>query len=146
MSRMALPLALILAACGPKEAPVEAAPAEVGPQVPDDASSRKFAEKLLTLQIISWSPSDGGAVQFMYNTLSFKRNNTWNGDANVSILDEEMACQESGGWVMDPAQSDNTANVEMTVEKTSCPGRDIGAKIRVEASILQDGSYKLMVH
>ncbi len=146
MSHMVLPLALVLAACGPKEASVQAAAEVVGPQVPDDASSRKFAEKLLALQILNWSPSDGGAVQFMYNTLTFKRDNTWQADANVSILDEEMACQEGGTWAMDPAQSDNTAFVDVAVEKSTCPGREPPTTIRIEANILGDGSYKFMVH
>ena len=146
MNRMALPLALALAACGPKEAPVQATPTEAGPQVPDDQSSRRFGEKLVNLQVISWSPSDGGAVQFMYNTLQFRRTNTWQADATVSILDEEVSCQENGAWTMDPAQSDNTATVEMTVDKTSCPGREVGTSIRIEATILQDGTYKFMVH
>jgi hypothetical protein len=147
MSRMALPLAFLLAACGPKEAAVEAAPAQAaGPNVPDDGSSRKFGEKLVNLQVVAWSPSDGGAVQFMYNSLAFRRDNTWQADATVSILDEEVSCQENGAWTMDPAQSDNTATVELTVGKTSCPGRDVGTSIRLEASIMGDGTYKFMVH
>ncbi|MBN1336323.1 MAG: hypothetical protein JXB39_10215 [Deltaproteobacteria bacterium] len=145
MSRMVLPLVLVLAACGPKEAPVQPV-VEAGPQVPDDASSRRFGEKLVALEVINWSPTDGGAVQFVYNTLSFLRDNTWRADANVSILDEEVACMETGTWAMDPAQSDNTAAVDMTVDKTSCPGREAGTRLRIEATILPDGSYKFMVH
>ena len=54
MSRMALPLVLVLAACGPKEAPVQsAAGGAVGLNIPDDHSSRQFAERLLSLQVLS---------------------------------------------------------------------------------------------
>ena len=60
----------------------------------------------------------------------------------VSVLDDELPCRENGSWIMDPAQSDNTATVEMTVEKTSCSGHEVGTKFRVKATILQDGTYK----
>ena len=143
MSRMALPLVLVLAACGPKEAPVQsAAGGAVGLNIPDDHSSRQFAERLLSLQVLSWTPSAGGSVQFKYNTLTFLQQNTWQAEAMVSVLDDELPCRENGSWIMDPAQSDNTATVEMTVEKTSCSGHEVGTKFRVKATILQDGTYK----
>ena len=145
MLRTVLPLALVLAACGPKDSNVQAAGAGIGStQVPDDASSRKFAVKLLGLQVLSWTPSTSGAVQLVYNTLTFLDQNRWQADATLSVLDEETSCRENGVWTMEPARSSNTATVEMTVEKTSCPDREAGTTVRVDATILQDGTYKFV--
>ncbi len=141
-----VPLSLLLAvACGDKQAPVEAAaePAASGPEIPGDANSKKFADKLLSLTITNWSPEDSGDVEFKYSSLQFNASNGWNAAAYVAIMDERVDCKELGSWSMDPAESATTANMTWTIEKTTCPGRDAGRELRLQMSILNDGSFKV---
>ncbi len=146
MHRTLLPsLALtLLIGCGDKNAPVEAAaaPAASGPQIPADAASKKFAEKLLNLTITNWAPEDSGDVEFEYTSLTFAANNTWQAAAYVAIQDERVDCKELGTWTMDAADSATTANMTWNLEKTTCPGREAGRELRLQLSILADGAFK----
>jgi len=146
MNRALLPLlALTLCACGDKDAPVEAAPVPVqaGPDIPGDAQSQRFAEKLLALQVENWAPDDSGDVEFRYTRLTFNPDNTWNASGYVAVIDERVDCKELGRWTMDPAVSETTASMTWTIEKTTCPGREAERDLRLEMSILKDGTFKV---
>ncbi len=135
----------ILIGCGEKQAPVEAAaePVASGPDIPGDANSKKFADKLLGLTISNWSPDDSGEVKFSYSNLTFSADNTWKAAAYVAIMDERVDCKETGTWSMDAAESANTASMTWSIDKTTCPGREAGRELRLEMSILNDGSFKV---
>ena len=147
MRRVLLPtLALaLLIGCGEKNAPVEsaAAPAASGPEIPADANSKKFADKLMGLTISNWAPDDSGDVEFKYTNLTFAADNTWKAVAYVAIQDERVDCKELGTWTMDPADSATTANMTWHLEKTTCPGREAGRDLRLQMSILADGAFKV---
>jgi hypothetical protein len=146
MPRAFIPsLFLLLVACGDKAAPVEAAPeaAPVGPKIPDDAQSHRFAEKLMALQISDWAPDDSGDVEFKYTRLTFNPDNTWVATGYVAVIDERVDCKEVGSWQMDPAESETTANMTWTIEKTTCPGREAGRELRLSMSILANGQFKV---
>jgi hypothetical protein len=147
MRRALLPLLLLLpvtVGCG-KKAPVEATPEPVasGPEVPGDAASKKFAEKLMSLEITDWAPEDSGDVKFEYTRLTFSPDNSWQAVAYVAIMDERVDCKELGSWTMDPAESATTAGMTWHIEKTTCPGREAGRDLRLEMTILGDGAFKV---
>jgi hypothetical protein len=146
MRRAFLPmLALVFAfGCGDKQAPVEAAPAQAaGPDIPGDAASKKFADKLMGLTISNWSPDDSGDVKFEYTNMTFAPDNTWKAVAYVAIMEERVDCKEMGSWSMDPAESATTAGMTWSIDKTTCPGREAGRELRMSLSILGDGSFKV---
>lgn len=152
MYRYTLPvLALALLGC-PKEdaSPPPETPASTtssrGPVIPDTADSKKFAARLVDLEITDWSPEDTGQVDFEYQTFDFRNDNTWYGEARVTVIDESVDCKESGTWTMDPAESPTTSYLTWTVEKTSCPGREAGKEMRVKMTINDDDTFKLYVH
>ena len=131
--------------CGDKNAPVEAtaAPAASGPEIPDDANSKKFADKLMALTISNWSPEDSGEVKFAYTNLTFAADNTWTAVAYVAIMDEQVDCKEMGTWTMDPAASATTADMTWHIGKTTCPGREGDRDLRLQMIILPDGAFKV---
>lgn len=143
------PLALlVLSACGPKEAP-EAAPAaaqaEETMKVPDDADSRKFANRLVGLDLKDWVPEDLGAADFRYTTFQFKKDNSWKGAVTLTIIDESVTCTESGSWSMEKADSDNVATVSWTILDTDCPGREKGKTIRGQMTITGEGKVEMLM-
>ena len=135
----------LLVGCGDKNAPVESAaePAASGPEIPGDANSKKFADKLMGLTIANWAPEDSGDVKFEYTSLTFAADNTWHAAAYVAIQDERVDCKEQGTWSMDPAESPTTAGMTWSILKTNCPGREGGRDLRLQMSILNDGSFKV---
>jgi hypothetical protein len=146
MNRVLLTLFVLpLCACGDKTAPVEAAPVQVqtGPDIPDDALSHRFAERLMALEVQNWAPDDSGDVQFRYTRLTFHADNTWAATAYVAVVDEQVDCKERGRWTMDPAASETTAAMTWTIDETTCPGREGNRDLRLEMSILKDGSFKV---
>ncbi len=138
-------LALLLAAaCGGKDAPIEAAAdTPSGPEIPDDATSSRFASRLMGLTISNWAPDDSGDVEFRYTDLQFRADNSWHAQGYVAVLDERVDCKELGTWSMDPAESESTAAMTWTLDKTTCPGREAGRELRLEMTILKDGSFKV---
>lgn len=147
MSKVPFILLPLLVACGPKKAPepvVSAAP-EVKTEVPDDATSRKFSSRLLALDITDWNPEDTGSAEFKYGKFSFNKDNTWNGAATLTVIDESVNCSEKGTWSMDPADSETTATVTWTIDSTDCPGREKGKALRVQMTIGDDGKITLFV-
>lgn len=136
---------LLLVGCGDKSAPVEAAPeaGPAGPEIPGDSLSHRFADRLLALQITNWSPDDSGDVEFKYNRLTFNPDNTWVATGYVAVIDERVDCKEVGTWSMDPAESETTAAMTWTIEKTTCPGREAGRELRLSMSILDNSQFKV---
>jgi len=136
-------LSLIIG-CGEKNAPVESAAAPAsGPEIPGDADSKKFADKLMGLTITDWAPEDSGEVEFKYTKLTFAGDNTWQAVAYVAIQDETVDCKETGTWSMDPAESATTAGMIWSIVKTTCPGREAGRDLRLQMTVLNDGSFKV---
>ena len=146
MVRLLIPaLLLSLAACGKKEAPAsagdavaDAAPAQQA-DVPDDAKSRAFSERLLKLNVKEFAPSDGGGAKFMYDSLSFKPDNTWHAEGYVEADDERMDCKEDGTWTMEPAETETTAVVVWVVKKTTCISRETGDQTRALLTLSSTG-------
>lgn len=122
----------------------EAASADAGPDtsamdVPDDKSSKAFAEQLVGLTIQDFRPSDGGGAKFEYTTLGFSPDNTWKASGYVEIMDERMECTESGSWSMEPAESNKTATLSWKLDKTDCPGRESGGETRAVVTLGKSG-------
>ena len=126
-----------------KKSPAEAAPAAEAtapaPTTPDDGKSRAFGQKLVSLSITDFKPSDGGGASMVYSSLRFGADNRFTASAYVAIADERMECTESGPWTMEPAESDSTATVALTIEKTDCPGRDAGKPLRMRLTLGKSG-------
>ena len=119
---------------GEGEAPAaEAAPAPT--DAPADATSRKYLDRLLHVAIVDFKPIDTTGASFVYKTMTFNEGNTWSAAGMVEMDGETMDCTESGGWVMDPAESDAKAAVAWTIVKTDCPGRDVGIETRAELTL-----------
>ena len=116
-------------------------PVQQGPKtkLPGDATSKSFGEKLLAAKIVDFEPPGDGGLPFIYETLVFKADNTWEAEAYLDAGDERMDCTESGTWTMDKAESDTVAPVNWVVEKTDCPAREKGKKARAQLSIQSDG-------
>ncbi len=114
--------------------------------IPKDSASKKFASKLVSLEIHDWSPEDSGQVSFTYEDFSFNSDGTWSATGTVAILDESVDCRESGHWTMDPAASEDSSFLDWTVEDTTCPGRESGSRVRVKMVIDKDGSFEVFLH
>jgi hypothetical protein len=105
--------------------------------VPDDATSKKFATKLVKTNVNNFSPDAEG---LRYNTLTFNADNTWKADSVVAVMDEEMECTESGTWTMDPAKSGTVSNMNWTISSTDCPTRQAPQELRVEVTLVDSTS------
>ena len=121
--------------------------AAVTPEVPDDATSRRFAKGLIAAQIRDFSPTDAttGAT-FVYERMSFEPDNTWNSSGYIEVMDDRMECTESGHWSMEPATSPTEATVTWKVDKTDCPGREAGEQVRAVVKLLDDGGIDVIFH
>lgn len=146
MNRMLLASLFALAACGGEKAapanagsaPVEAAP-EAATNIPGDADSKAFAKRLLALEVKDFKASDGAGASFVYTLFKFNPDNTWTADGYVEMDFERMECRESGTWTMDAASSASSADVNWTVAKTNCAGRDAGQETRALVTISDKG-------
>ena len=109
-------LPLILSACGDKAPPANAgsAPPAASSSIagaPGDANSQAFAARLIALKLQDFHPSDASGATITYSALSFKPDGTWAASGSVSFDDENIICEESGPWKMDPADSATSATV-----------------------------------
>lgn len=139
---------LLLAACGSKETTTTAAPAEAAAEapissdvVPADKASQAFAERLFKTTLSDFRPIDSTGADFIYNSFSLKPDGNFDAKGVVIIADETMECAETGTWSMDPAESNDTASVSWTVDKTNCAGREAGAEHRILLTIDKSGEY-----
>ena len=148
LTRALLLLGASLALSGPalakkkKDKKADDAPAaaeEVAPDVPGDANSKKYAQKLLETQITDFRPSDGAGAKFESTRMGFAADNTGSAEGSVEIADERMECKEGGGWAMEPASSASEATVSWTVDKTDCPGRESGTEVRALLKLTKSG-------
>ena len=112
----------------------EAASSSVSGDIPNDANSKKFAKQLTSTSISNFSPDAEGLT---YKTMTFNGDNTWKADAVVSVMDEEMECEESGTWTMDPASSNTVSNMNWTIDATDCPTRQAPMNLRVEVTLVK---------
>ena len=117
------------------EASAEAAP-DVTPDVPGDKNSEKFAASLVGLSIDRFSPTDSASgAKFLYTSLNFNPDNTWEASGYVEMMDERMECTEGGTWTMDPAESATVATMTWTINQTDCVSRENGHATRYRVTI-----------
>lgn len=102
---------------------------EKAANVPADKTSQKYAATLLETTGKGFSPN---AMGLTYLTITFHADNTFRAEGLVSVMDEEMDCIETGTWNMDPATSENTANMDWTITATDCPSRQAPIQLRLE--------------
>lgn len=149
MLTVALSLLLTLTGCGDKKPAASggsssgaaAAGVTEATKIPDDEKSRAFAERLIANPARDFKPTDNSDAQFVYRTLTFKPNNDWTAQADLTAQGEKVECVERGTWSMDPAMENDTATMEWKVEYTNCPGRPTTNIMRVKVSINQGGVY-----
>lgn len=148
MLRIALLLALLVpVACGggkkkgPETAEVSAAK-ELPKDIPDDDKSRAFAERLMKHDAKNFTPTDAPGPRFVYQTMTFQPDMSWQADARVIAEGETFDCRELGSWTMDPAETEHTANMSWQMNKSTCPGRPEKAAMRVRVTI-EKGEYKV---
>jgi hypothetical protein len=138
--------ALILApGCKKKEA--ETSPAEggggvlKGAMVPDDDNAKAFARNLVTHKATDIRPMDNGEMSFIYKSLTFTaENNGWMADAVVGQGQDSLPCQELGDWKIESADSETSATMVWTLNKTTCAGRAPNNVMRVKVTIV-NGNY-----
>ena len=123
-----------------QDAPV--AKAEPSPEIPGDATSKKFSKSLLTIpcKSVDCNPSD----QLRYDSLVFSPDNTWTANGLLSLsVDMEDECVETGTWTMEAATEAHTAVVVWEVTSTDCIGRNIGDSTRAQVTIEKNGLHKI---
>lgn len=146
MSRT-IALALLLAACGPKEttttsAVAEAAPTDSANVAPPDAASQAFAKKLFATEFTSFHPVDGAGAELIYNSFAFRPDGSWSAKGSVTVADESMDCSESGQWTMEPAESEDAASISWKINNTNCAGREVGTEMRFRLTLKKAGEYE----
>ncbi|MFZ5476988.1 MAG: hypothetical protein ACOZNI_09465 [Myxococcota bacterium] len=146
MIRYALVLALIAfpACAGKKKGPPTIEEKVERANVPSDAASEAFAEKLLRNPAKEFRPTDAAGASFVYHEMKFKPNNTWEAQAEMKAEGESFTCQEFGSWEMDKAEDENTSMMTWKMEKTTCAGRPDADTMRVKVTI-EKGEYKILV-
>ena len=133
-----------LAGCAKdKDTATTAAPAAAKPtpvaNVPEDANSKAFAEKLQAMDIQDFKPSgssEGGDI--VYTHLKFRDEGVWAATGYVEAQDEKMDCSETGTWTMEPATSASTATMTWKTTTSDCAGREPGGEQRVLVTLKDD--------
>lgn len=151
MFRSALVLTtLLLAACGAKKtapaAATDGAPAEEsidGAKIPDDKTSKAFAQRLVKFDAKDFKPTDAAGARFVYKTVDFRGDNTWWAIAEMSAAGETIECKEQGKWEMDPATDEHTASMTWTLDRTTCAGRPESDVMRLKVEV-KDGDYRIV--
>jgi hypothetical protein len=118
-------------------ASTEAKPKVVA-NVPEDANSKAFAEKLQAMDIQDFKPSSGGGGEITYTHLKFREEGVWAATGYVEAQDEKMDCSETGTWTMEPATSQSTATMVWKTSTTDCVGREPGGEQRVLVTLKDD--------
>ena len=143
MSTLAFSLIASLLACGEKSgstsAPAAAAATKFTMDLPDDATSRSFAETLVGGVTTKFTPTDADGAAFEYTKLLFRPDGSWNAEGYVEAMDERMECAESGTWSVEDVSSKTVATIAWTVSDTSCVGRDKGASTRAQVTAGANG-------
>lgn len=142
---------LTLIACGAKKAPSTSAganaPAEEsieGAKIPDDKTSKSFAQKLIKFNVKDFKPADSGGARFVYTSVDFKPDNRWLAMAEMTADGETVQCKEEGTWEMDAAADEHTAPMTWKMTRSSCAGRPDTSILRVKVEI-KEGQYRIAV-
>ena len=145
MIRLLPVLVLSLLAVGCKKGPASGGgSAEIElPKAPADEASQSFAAKMMKFQVSNWKPSDTYGASFVYKTVTFRPDNSWQTQAEMSADGESFECQELGTFEIDPAQDEHTAMVTWHVNKTTCAGRPDQGTMRTKINI-DKGEYTIM--
>ena len=104
--------------------------------LPAGSDARKFAQNLIDTEIADFKPTGvGGSVQFVYETLAFTGDGTWNAQAAVEANFESIPCAESGDWTLEDAESASVGTITWTVSKTNCAMRETGESTRGQVTL-----------
>lgn len=141
---------LLAAACGEKTETNTAAAADApqaesidGATVPGDEASRSFATSLVRTNVTNFKPTDAAGAKFVYKTVDFRGDNTWEAAAEMSADGETIECRESGTWEMDAAESATTANMTWAMTKSTCAGRPDTDNLRLKVTVAK-GEYTIV--
>ena len=105
---------------------------EAAANVPSDSKSKAFVKALLKTGLSGFTPDAEGLT---YKTMTFKADNTFQVDAALTAMDEEIECTESGKWTMDAAESKITASMNWSITSSDCPTRSTPIELRVKVLI-----------
>ena len=140
---------LTITACGKKGASPDAA-ADAGAaggitaEMPAGKDAMAYAGKLLATTVTNWEPvSSTSGAKFVYNQMSFTPEGRWVAAGYLEASFEKIDCKESGTWKIEDAVDDRTATMLWTVDKTTCPTREVGHELRVQMVIAEAGKYKI---
>jgi hypothetical protein len=110
--------------------------------VPDDATSKAFAEKLQSMDVQGFSPSSAAGGNIVYTHLKFREEGVWAATGYVEAQDEKMDCSETGTWTMEPATSESTATMTWKTQTTDCVGREAGGEQRMLVTLKEDNKIE----
>ena len=91
-----------------------------------------IVKALLKTGLSGFTPDAEGLT---YKTMTFKADNTFQVDAALTAMDEEIECTESGKWTMDAAESKTTASMNWSITSSDCPTRSTPIELRVKVLI-----------
>ncbi len=98
------------------------------------STSDEFADKLVETEFVKYALGIGGGGRLVYETLEFKPNGTWVGDAELLLAEDPFKCTESGTWQLeeDGSGDGNVGRVYLVMNQTDCPGREADDKWKIE--------------
>lgn len=115
-------------------------------KVPADKGSRAFADHLVRNPVNSFKPGDTGAMVLTWTETRFGPKNRFQAQAVVDGGGEKFTCEEVGDWVMpDAAESNERASINLTIDKSTCPGRPNSGTLRMVLNVKPEG-YDIIVH
>lgn len=127
--------------CGPKKAATSSTEAKSA-STPSTSGLTKFQTNLVETKISDWEPTSNTGAQFLYNTLQFDGDGTWNAQGVVKANFEEFECTESGSWSVTSEESATSGTVLWDVKKTDCITREVGTEVRTHFD-LSGGKYQI---
>ena len=131
-------LFLLLSIASAKQVPTSAntqAP-QSGPSLtmalPSDPNASAFATLLVTAPVTDWSPLDDRS--FVYESLNFSGNGSFQANAALSAGGESVPCAESGQWTVEAVEAPITGTISMTLAATDCATRSADTTQRIRLS------------
>lgn len=119
----------------------DAAPTESeSPQWTYSGKARAFAEHLESAPIRHYSLDVAGDARLTYDELRFSRDDRFTATASLRLADEPYACKESGTFRIDleSVSGADLGRIDLTVDRTDCPGRKPGEQWRIEVRYTGD--------